>query len=75
VIEPIRDRLLEQQKKVIGINTKAVAESKEITVLAHRTLPFNLLKKVMSSCTSAGYGKISLAVIQKASQYKQASTS
>lgn len=75
VIEPIRDRLLEQQKKVIGINTKAVAESKEITVLAHRTLPFNLLKKVMSSCTSAGYGKISLAVIQKASQNKQASTS
>ena len=68
VIEPIRERLLEQQKKVIGIKTRAVAESKEITVLAHRTVPFKLLKKVMSSCTSAGYGKISLAVIQKASQ-------
>ena len=68
VIAPIRDRLLEQQKKVIGIKTRAVAESKEITVLAHRTVPFKLLKKVMSSCTSAGYGKISLAVIQKASQ-------
>ncbi|MGB5397559.1 MAG: biopolymer transporter ExbD [Gammaproteobacteria bacterium] len=68
VIAPIRDRLLEQQKKVIGITTRAVAESKEITVLAHRTVPFKLLKKVMSSCTSAGYGKISLAVIQKASQ-------
>ena len=68
VIVQIRDRLLEQQKKVIGITTRAVAESKEITVLAHRTVPFKLLKKVMSSCTSAGYGKISLAVIQKASQ-------
>ncbi len=68
VIAPIRDRLLEQQKKVIGITTRAVAESREITVLAHRTVPFKLLKKVMSSCTSAGYGKISLAVIQKASQ-------
>lgn len=68
VIAAIRDRLLEQQKKVIGIKTRAVAESREITVLAHRNLPFKLLKKVMSSCTSAGYGKISLAVIQKASQ-------
>lgn len=68
VMEPIRDRLLQQQKKVIGFKTRTVAESKEVTVLAHRTLPFKLLKKVMSSCTSAGYGKISLAVIQKASQ-------
>lgn len=68
VIAAIRDRLLEQQNKVVGLKTRAVAEAKEITVLAHRDLPFKLLKKVMSSCTSAGYGKISLAVIQKASQ-------
>jgi biopolymer transport protein ExbD len=68
VIEPIRDRLLQQQQKVIGLKTRTVAESKEVTVLAHRTLPFKLLKKVMASCTSAGYGKISLAVVQKASQ-------
>jgi len=68
VMQPIQDRLLQQQKKVIGFNTKTVAQSKEVTVLAHRSLPFKLLKKVMSSCTSAGYGKISLAVIQKASQ-------
>jgi biopolymer transport protein ExbD len=68
VMLPIRDRLLQQQQKVIGFKTRAVAESKEVTVLAHRTLPFKLLKKVMSSCTSAGYGKISLAVVQKASQ-------
>jgi biopolymer transport protein ExbD len=68
VMLPIKDRLLQQQQKVIGFKTRAVAESKEITVLAHRTLPFKLLKKVMASCTSAGYGKISLAVVQKASQ-------
>lgn len=68
VIASIRDRLLEQQNKIVGVSTKVVAESREITVLAHRTLPFKLLKKVMSSCTSAGYGKISLAVIQKAKQ-------
>ena len=68
VMEPIKQRLLQQQQKVIGFKTRTVAQSKEVTVLAHRTLPFKLLKKVMASCTSAGYGKISLAVVQKATQ-------
>jgi len=43
-------------------------ESKEITLLADKTIPFKVLKKIMTSCTASGYGKISLAVIQKASQ-------
>jgi len=66
VIDAVKDRLVLQQKKVIGINTKVVAEAKEVTILAQRTVPFHVMKKVMASCTSAGYGKISLAVIQKA---------
>ena len=66
VIAAVRDRLLLQKKKVIGIKTQIVSESQEVTVLAHRTVPFRLMKKIMSSCTSAGYSKISLAVIQKA---------
>ncbi len=68
IVETIKDRLLQQRKRVIGVSTKTIAESKEVTILAHKTIPFKLLKKVMSSCTAAGYGKISLAVIQKASQ-------
>ena len=66
VIDAVKQRLILQRKKVLGISTKTVSQSKEITVLAHRTVPFHLMKKVMASCTSAGYGKISMAVIQKA---------
>ena len=66
IIEEVKQRLLLQKKKVLGISTKTVSQSKEVTVLAHRTVPFHLMKKVMASCTSAGYGKISMAVIQKA---------
>lgn len=66
IIDQVKDRLILQKKKVIGINTKTVSQSQEVTVLAHRTVPFHLMKKVMASCTSAGYEKISLAVIQKA---------
>jgi biopolymer transport protein ExbD len=66
IILAVKERLLLQKKKVIGISTKVVSEAKEVTVLAHRTVPFHLMKKVMASCASAGYGKISLAVVQKA---------
>jgi len=68
VIEAVHARLVLQRENVIGISTKVIAEGDEVTVLADRTIPFKLLKKIMSSCTAAGYGKISLAVIQKASQ-------
>jgi biopolymer transport protein ExbD len=68
VVESIREELIRQRERVIGVSTKVVAESKEVTLLADNNVPFKLLKKVMSSCTSAGYGKISLAVLQKASR-------
>ncbi len=66
IIAVVKERLLLQKKKIIGLKTKESSGSQEVTVLAHRTVPFRLMKKVMSSCTSAGYSKISLAVIQKA---------
>ncbi len=65
VIEGIKNELLLQRSKSIGMEASEVPE---VNVLADKNIPFSLLKKIMSSCTSAGYGKISLAVIQKASQ-------
>ena len=44
---------------------KVAAEERELTLLADKTIQFKVLKKIMSTCTAAGYGKISLAVIQK----------
>jgi biopolymer transport protein ExbD len=67
-IAPIAERLSELSGKIIGINTKIVAESQEVTILADKSVPFSVVKKVMSTCTSQGYGRISLAVLQKASQ-------
>jgi biopolymer transport protein ExbD len=67
-IAPIAERLSELSGKIIGFNTKIVAESQEVTILADKSVPFSVVKKVMSTCTSQGYGRISLAVLQKASQ-------
>jgi biopolymer transport protein TolR len=38
---------------------------REITIMADKALPYDVLKKVMATCTDADYGRISLAVIQK----------
>jgi biopolymer transport protein ExbD len=67
-IAAVTARLNQIERNIIGISTKTVAESKEVTILADKTIPFSALKKIMSTCTGSGYGKISLAVIQKASQ-------
>ena len=39
--------------------------SREITVLGDKSLPYDVVKKVMATCTAASYGKISLAVMKK----------
>jgi biopolymer transport protein ExbD len=38
---------------------------REITVIADKSLPYEVVKRVMSTCTNEGYGRISLAVIEK----------
>jgi biopolymer transport protein ExbD len=65
-IPGITDRLEQLKSNIIGINTRTAIQSKEITILADKTIPFRVLKKIMSTCTASGYGRISLAVIQKA---------
>jgi biopolymer transport protein ExbD len=65
---PINARLAELKESVIGINTKTVAASQEVTILADRSVPFTVVKTVMSTCTAEGYENVSLAVIQKATQ-------
>jgi biopolymer transport protein ExbD len=72
-VAPIGARLAEVSQAVIGLRTKRVAESQEVTILADKSVPFRVVKKVMSTCTSEGYRRISLAVLQKAAQtaYRQ----
>lgn len=69
-VHEVTDRLAQIQRSInneIGTKTPAENKTREITLLADKTIPFNVLKKIMTTCTASGYGKISLAVIQKAS--------
>lgn len=70
-IVAIKERLAILSESVIGPSTQQVAQSQEITILADKTVPFAVVKRVMSTCTGEGYGRISLAVIQKGAQVAQ----
>lgn len=64
VVGPLRDAL--KRPMLVGKEmTERDLAQREITIMADKTLPYEVLKKVMSTCTDADYGKVSLAVIQK----------
>lgn len=73
-IEPIGVRLAELSASVIGLSTQAVAESQEVTVLADKSVPFSVMKKIMATCTGRGYTRVSLAVVQKSPKGTQGGT-
>jgi biopolymer transport protein TolR len=64
MVKELKDRLEQIGNGIIG--AKAAAETMEVTLLADKTIPFKVLKKIMSTCTACGYGRISLAVAEKA---------
>jgi biopolymer transport protein ExbD len=66
--DPITSRLAELKENIIGPNTLAAAGTQEVTILADKSVPFVVIKRIMSTCTSGGYENVSLAVIQKGSQ-------
>ncbi len=66
---PLIDRLSAVLARPMLV-TDGVAESlamREITVLADKSLSYEVVKRVMTTCTREGYGRISLAVLEKES--------
>ena len=64
--DQITARLAELKENVVGPSTLAVAGSLEVTILADKSVPFIVIKRIMSTCTGEGYENVSLAVLQKA---------
>jgi len=65
LVEPLRKVL---QRPIAGLDAAARDEaltSREVTVMADKDLPYEVLRKVLATCTAAAYGKIALAVLQK----------
>jgi biopolymer transport protein ExbD len=64
IIEPLRAAL--KRPTLVGKEiTEQDLANREITVMGDKSLPYEVLKKVMRTCTDADYGRISLAVLEK----------
>jgi biopolymer transport protein ExbD len=65
LIEPLRAVL--ERPMLVGDVAAADADlaSREITVMGDKALPYDVVRKVMATCTAAAYGRISLAVVEK----------
>ena len=67
-LAPLGARLAELKENIVGPATLNVAESQEVTILADKSVPFIVVRMVMSACTDEGYENVSLAVVQKPTQ-------
>lgn len=68
VNEPLKALLAQrtQQRTLRKPNDPA---AREVTMLADKSLPYSVLKKIMSTATAADIGKLSLAVVEKERAY------
>ena len=64
LVAPLRAAL--KRPMLVGreVSERDIAK-REITIMADKSLPYEVLKRVMATCTDADYGRISLAVMQK----------
>ena len=69
VIEPLK-RVLRTEADKRMLKDKDDPTSHEVTVLADKDLPYSFLKKVLSTCTAAEYGKVSLAVLEREREFR-----
>ena len=71
VIEPLKKALVTEAGKRM-LKDRDDPASHEVTVLADKDLPYSFLKKILSTCTAAEYGKVSLAVLERERAYRGA---
>ncbi|HHJ16453.1 MAG TPA: biopolymer transporter ExbD [Gammaproteobacteria bacterium] len=69
MIAPLKVALEAQNKhRLLKDAPEDKGKTPEVTIMGSKQIPYRLLKKVMATCTEAGFGKISLAVMQKTPQ-------
>ena len=66
-IPEVQEALLSQNDRVLRREAQDEVAGREVTIMGDRDLPYNLLKRVMRTCTESDYGQISLAVLQRSS--------
>lgn len=61
VVEPLRQALHHRSASVLPGGDP----EREVTVLAEKSLPYSVLRRIIASCSAADYKKVSLAVVER----------
>jgi biopolymer transport protein TolR len=76
IIPALKVALENQVERVLTDSSAQTEEqriaNREVTIMADKEIPYQLLKRVMATSTAADYGQLSLAVLQKASEARLA---
>ena len=65
-IAGLQQELTRQSKKrIVKTMPDGTPVSLEVTIMGDKEIPYQLLKKIMYTCTKSNYGRISLAVSRK----------
>jgi len=76
IIPALKSALENQVDRVLTDESAQTEEqriaNREVTIMADKEIPYQLLKRVMATSTAADYGQLSLAVLQKASEARLA---
>ncbi|SFF47020.1 Biopolymer transport protein ExbD [Fontimonas thermophila] len=66
LLAPLKSRLLQEGlMPVLGAATPGAVSRGEINIMADKDIPYQLIKKIMATCTEARFAKISLAVAHR----------
>ena len=65
IIPLLLDALKAQADVILRQTSQDAVKDREVTIMGDKDTPFAVLKRVMATATSADYGKVSLAVIQR----------
>lgn len=68
VLAPLKEGLLAASPITAKQAANAAEEGGEVNILADKTIPYALLKKIMTTCADAQFAKISLGVAPAAGQ-------
>jgi biopolymer transport protein TolR len=66
IVPELKAALEEQTQRTLRQEAREDVASREVTIMGDKEIPYRLLKKIMATCTEADYGRVSLAVLQKA---------
>lgn len=64
-VPALKRALVEQEARILRTESREDAEQREVTIMGNKDIPYALLKKVMATCTDSGFGRVSLAVLQR----------